>query len=57
MNNLLSYCGLVDTRISGSEKDFPYLENRNLVFLYDRATVRLKETRWSPPPSLRLPTI
>jgi hypothetical protein len=23
MNNLLSYCGLVDARISGSEKDLP----------------------------------
>ena len=23
MNNLLSYCGLVDTRISASEKDLP----------------------------------
>ena len=25
MNNLLSYCGLVDTRISASEKDLPVL--------------------------------
>ena len=24
MNNLLSYCGLVDARISASEKDLPY---------------------------------
>ena len=23
MNNILSYCGLVDTRISASEKDLP----------------------------------
>ena len=23
MNNLLSYCGLIDTRISASEKDLP----------------------------------
>ena len=23
MNNLLSYCGLVDTRVSTSEKDLP----------------------------------
>ena len=26
MNNLLSYCGLVDARISASEKDLPVLE-------------------------------
>ena len=26
MNNLLSYCGLVDTRISASEKDLPAVE-------------------------------
>ena len=25
MNNLLSYCGLVDTRISASDKDLPVL--------------------------------
>ena len=25
MNNLLSYCGLVDARISASEKDLPVL--------------------------------
>ena len=25
MNNLLSYCGLVDTRISDSEKDLPVI--------------------------------
>ena len=25
MNNLLSYCGLVDARISASEKDSPLL--------------------------------
>ena len=26
MNNLLSYCGLVDARISASEKDLPVRE-------------------------------
>ena len=26
MNNLLSYCGLVDARISASEKDLPVLD-------------------------------
>jgi hypothetical protein len=25
MNNLLSYCGLVDARISASEKDLPVI--------------------------------
>ena len=30
MNNLLSYCGLVDGRISASEKDLPVLDLRNL---------------------------
>ena len=28
MNNLLSYCGLVDARISASEKDLPVNEKR-----------------------------
>ena len=32
MKNLLSYCGIVDTRIKASEKD---------------VSVRLKETYWS----------
>ena len=27
MNNLLSYCGLVDTRISASDKDLPVYMN------------------------------
>ena len=26
MNNLLSYCGLVDARISASEKDLPVMQ-------------------------------
>ena len=30
MNNLLSYCGLVDARISASEKDLP----EHIEFLY-----------------------
>ena len=30
MNNLLSYCGLVDARIRGSEKDLPVLNILNL---------------------------
>ena len=32
MNNLLSYCGLVDTRISASEKDLPV---KNKFFCFD----------------------
>ena len=27
MNNLSSYCGLVDARISASEKDLPVIQN------------------------------
>ena len=27
MNNLLSYCGIVDARISASEKDLPVLQS------------------------------
>ena len=27
MNNLLSYCGLVDVRISASEKDLPVIKD------------------------------
>ena len=43
MNNFLSYCGLVDTRISASEKDLLVMErlrqflgvfSENLNFLY-----------------------
>ena len=30
MNNLLSYCGLVDARISASEKDLPVLHPNNV---------------------------
>ena len=32
MNNLLSYCGLVDARINASEKDLPVLQ------IFDNAT-------------------
>ena len=39
MNNLLSYCGLVDPRISASEKDLPVhidenVKNRTLLQSY-----------------------
>ena len=31
MNNLLSYCGLVDARISASGKDLPVLKNSDFL--------------------------
>ena len=38
MNNLLSYCGLVDARISASEKDLlPVINTKYLNRLYLRA--------------------
>ena len=41
MNNLFSYCGLVDARISASEKDLPvssyYLWNERLRITYSSA--------------------
>jgi hypothetical protein len=33
MNNLLSYCGLVDARISASEKDLPVYVRQLLIIL------------------------
>ena len=41
MNNLLSYCGLTDARMSTSEKDLPvsdlkvFVENIIIIFLAD----------------------
>ena len=35
MNNLLSYCGLVDTRISASEKDLPVLTFSVTLYMKD----------------------
>ena len=32
MNNLLSYCGLVDARIRASNKDLPVLEKVQMTF-------------------------
>ena len=32
MNNILSYCGLVDTRISASEKDLAITVNNKFKF-------------------------
>ena len=34
MNNLLSYCGLVDARISASEKDLPIHLCGHLIYFY-----------------------
>ena len=43
MNNLLSYCGLVDARISASEKDLPVIPIRIL----DRtASLSIMYTYW-----------
>jgi hypothetical protein len=39
MNNLLSYCGLVDERISASEKDLPVL--RFDVIHYEKKFTKL----------------
>ena len=33
MNNLLSYCGLIDTRMSASEKDVPLLHYITVLLL------------------------
>jgi hypothetical protein len=35
MNNLLSYCGLVDARISASEKDLPVFAKVEEFFVID----------------------
>ena len=35
MNNLMSYCGLVDARISASEKDLPVPEPNRLVSFHN----------------------
>ena len=43
MNNLLSYCGLVDTRISASEKDLPVMAAH--IF----ATQYIPTTTWQLP--------
>ena len=43
MNNLLSYCGLVDARISASEKDVPV--PRTLIL--DPVTYMLNNNVWN----------
>ena len=41
MNNLLSYCGLVDARISASEKDLPV----NVLYFDESVKLRSKLQR------------
>ena len=40
MNNLLSYCGLVDARISASEKDLPV--HISSIFVHRKTIISLK---------------
>ena len=45
MDNLLSYCGLVDTRISASEKDLPVSSStsfKNYVVLMCMRVIRFE---------------
>ena len=47
MNNLLSYCGLVDARISASEKDLPVLINFTLLNCWWRmSSIRIQNCEW-----------
>ena len=41
MNNLLSYCGLTDARISASEKDLPVLMLEKIVVLINQLFLHL----------------
>ena len=34
MNNLLSYCGLVDAKIRASDKDLPVMDSEKSVKMY-----------------------
>ena len=36
MNNLLSYCGLIDAKIRASDKDLPVKKNANLTVYHNR---------------------
>ena len=42
MNNLLSYCGLVEVRISASEKDLPVMKTNTGEFVVFRTKHKLK---------------
>ena len=48
MNNLLSYCGLVDARISASEKDLPVLRPSCWHILCDYNHYRYKKLNIIP---------
>ena len=42
MNNLLSNCGLVEVRISASEKDLPVQSTKKINFLIGRGTTEIQ---------------
>ena len=42
INKLLSYCGLVDARISASEKDLPVIGNGKIQYWIDNPGNHLK---------------
>jgi hypothetical protein len=46
MNNLLSYCGLVDARTSASEKDLP-VHPMMLIFFCQIASATLVQTHYN----------
>ena len=46
MNNLLSYCGIVDVRINASDKDLP-LRSLWLIFRWQFAANDMEFTKWS----------
>ena len=47
MNNMSSYCGIVDAKIRASDKDLPVLS-------YDHMNVWLKKIKWSIPKIARI---
>ena len=40
MNNLLSYCGLVDVRINASDKDLPVQISATYIYVYKKSNVQ-----------------
>ena len=34
MNNLLSYCGLIDAKIIASDKDLPVIQKKQIINMY-----------------------
>ena len=64
MNNLLSYCGLVDARISASEKDLPVLMLEKIVVLINQLFLHqfppfslliISDEQYPSPRSIELP--